>query len=68
MWNRYLARMQNSKWRWPGVVICSLWLIVFAYRVWHGHEHQYWWIEWATALALLFNLVIRLWPPRRTQS
>jgi len=27
MWNRYLTRMQTSKLRWPGVVICSLWLI-----------------------------------------
>jgi hypothetical protein len=68
MWNRYLTRMQNSKLRWPGVVICSLWLIYFAYRVWHGHEHDFWWMECATAVLCFFNIVIRLWPPSRTQS
>jgi hypothetical protein len=68
MWNRYLTRMQTSKLRWPGVVICSLWLICFAYRVWHGHEHDFWWMECALAPLLLLNIVIRLWPRGHIQA
>jgi hypothetical protein len=68
MWNRYLTRMQDSKWRWPAVLICILWLATFAYRVWHGHEHDFWWIECATAFACFFNIVIRLWPRGHIQA
>jgi hypothetical protein len=41
---------------------------LFAYRVWHGHEHDFWWMECALAPLLLFNIVIRLWPRGHIQA